>query len=43
MKSAIIIDSEQPIGLLANAVACIASGIFLNGSDLVGPEIKGQD
>lgn len=43
MKSAIIINSDLPIGYLANAVACIASGIFLNGTDLVGPEIKGED
>lgn len=43
MKSAIIINPDLPIGYLANAVACIASGIFLNGNDLVGPEIKGQN
>lgn len=43
MKSAIIINPELPVGYLANAIACIASGIFLNGGDLVGPEIKGKD
>lgn len=43
MKSAIIINPDLPIGYLANAVACITSGIFLNGTDLVGPEIKGKD
>lgn len=43
MKSAIIINPDLPTGLLVNAVACIASGIFLHGDDLVGPEIQGQD
>ncbi|MBI2616999.1 DUF2000 domain-containing protein [Candidatus Gottesmanbacteria bacterium] len=42
-KAAIIIDSEQPTGLLANSVACIASGLFLDGKDYVGPEIQGKD
>ena len=42
-KAAIIIDSELPTGLLANAVACISSGLFLNGNDYVGSEIKGRD
>ncbi len=43
MKSAIIIDPVLPLGYLANAVACIASGIFNNGNDFVGQEIKGKD
>ena len=43
MKSAIIINPELPVGYLANAIACITSGIFLNGKDLVGPEIKGKN
>ena len=43
MKSAIIINPDLPQGFLANAVACIASGIFNNGGDIVGPEIKGKD
>lgn len=43
MKSAIIINPELPIGFLANAIACISSGVFLKGTDLVGPEIKGKD
>ncbi|MCL4338317.1 DUF2000 domain-containing protein [Patescibacteria group bacterium] len=43
MKSAIIINPDLPLGFLANAVACISSGIFNNGNELVGPEIKGKD
>ncbi len=43
MKSAIIIDPTLPTGLLANAVACIASGIFSGQEELVGQEIKGSD
>lgn len=43
MKSAIIINPQLPIGYLANAVACIASGIFNNNPESVGPEIKGKD
>ena len=42
-KSAIVIDPDLPLGFLANAVACIASGIFDQGEDLVGPEIEGDD
>lgn len=42
-KAAVIINPEQPIGLLANSVACITSGLFLNGEEFVGPEIKGKD
>lgn len=41
-KAAIIINPNLPIGILANAVACIASGLFLEGRDLVGPEIQGK-
>ncbi len=41
-KAAIVINPDLPIGILANAVACIASGLFLDGKDLVGPEIKGD-
>lgn len=40
-KAAIIIDPNLPIGILANAVACIVSGLFLEGKDYVGTEIKG--
>lgn len=42
-KAAIIINPDLPTGILANAVACIASGLFLNGRDLVGPQINGKD
>lgn len=41
-KSAIIIDPDMPTGLLANAVACIASGLFLDGKDFVGEQIEGE-
>jgi len=42
-KAAIIINPDLPIGILANAVACITTGLFLYGEDSVGPEIKGKD
>lgn len=42
-KAAIIIDPDLPLGLLANSVACIASGLFLDGRDFVGSEIAGKD
>ncbi|MBI4066877.1 DUF2000 domain-containing protein [Candidatus Gottesmanbacteria bacterium] len=42
-KVAIIIDPTLPTGLLANAVACITSGLFLDGKEYVGQEIKGTD
>lgn len=42
-KAAIIIDPDMPTGLLANAVACITSGLFLNGKEYVGEEIAGTD
>lgn len=42
-KAAIIINPEMPVGLLANAVACIASGLFVNGEEFVGEEIEGKD
>lgn len=41
-KAAIVINPDQPTGLLANAVACITSGLFLNGHDYVGDEIAGS-
>lgn len=43
MKSAIIINPDLPAGLLANAVACITSGLFLEGKSLVGEKIEGRD
>ena len=42
-KAAIIINPDQPTGLLANAVACITSGLFLNGNEYVGEAIAGID
>jgi len=42
MKSAIVIDPSLPLGFLANGVACISSGIFLKGDELVGPAVKGE-
>src|SRR3989338_2999467 len=42
-KAAIIIDPNQPQGLLTNSVACITSGLFIEGKDYVGHEIKGKD
>lgn len=38
-KASIIIDPDMPVGLLANAVACITSGLFVNGEELVGEKI----
>lgn len=43
MKAAIIINPDLPTGLLANAIACITSGLFTNGKDLVGSVIQGSD
>lgn len=42
-KVAIVINPDQPTGLLANAVACITSGLFLNGAKYVGETIIGSD
>lgn len=41
-KAAIIINPDMPAGLLANAVACITSGLFLEGKEYVGEEIAGN-
>lgn len=43
IKSAIIINPDLPIGLLANSVACITSGLFTSAHDLVGNEILGKN
>lgn len=43
MKSAIVIDDSLPTGLLANAAACISTGLFHNQPDAYGPEISGAD
>lgn len=42
-KAAIIINPDMPLGLLANAVACITSGLFVKGEEYVGEEIIGKD
>ena len=42
-KAAIVINPNQPTGLLTNAVACITSGLFLNGAEYVGETIIGSD
>jgi hypothetical protein len=41
-KAAIIINPDLPVGILANAVACITSGLFLHGDEFVGREIEGK-
>ena len=40
MKIAIILDENVGNGFLANAAACIASGLFQGEEDLLGPEIE---
>ena len=42
-KAAIIINPDLPLGLLANSVACITSGLFLDGQEYVGETIAGSD
>ena len=43
MKIAIVLPEKMNPGLLANAAACIASGLFNGESNLMGEEIKGHD
>ena len=43
MKAAIILDEKLPAGLLANAAACIATGIFRGEEAALGPEVVGGD
>ena len=43
MKSAIVIDESLPVGLLANAAACIATGLFRDQPEVYGSEIQGAD
>jgi hypothetical protein len=43
MKSAIILDETLPSGLLANAAACITTGLFREQADAYGPDIHGAD
>ena len=40
MKIAIALDDAIGQGFLANASACIASGLFNNEEDVLGPEIE---
>lgn len=42
MKIAIVLDEELGIGHLANAAACIASGLFFGEQEIVGPKIQGD-
>lgn len=42
-KSAIIINSELSLGLLSNSIACITSGLFTEGENLVGSLIQGDN
>ncbi|VVB99213.1 Uncharacterised protein [uncultured archaeon] len=43
MKIAIVMREGLNPGLLANAAACIASGLFNREKDLLGEEIRGHD
>lgn len=43
MRSAIVVNDTLPQGLLANAVACITTGLFQNEPDALGPQIEGVD
>ncbi len=43
MKAAIVLDETLPAGLLANAAACITTGIFKDEPDALGRAIDGAD
>lgn len=43
MRIAIALDENLGHGFMANAAACIASGLFNNGGDLLGEQIEGTD
>ena len=43
MKSAIVLDEKLPPGLLANAAACIVTGIFRGEEGALGPEVPAAD
>ena len=43
MKAAIVLDETLPAGLLANAAACIATGIFSGETEPMGAQIEGAD
>ena len=36
MKAAIVLDESLPVGLLANAAACITTGLFHEVQDVLG-------
>ncbi len=43
MKAAIVLDEKLPPGLLANAAACITTGIFRGEEAALGPEVPAGD
>ena len=43
MKIAIALDENLGTGFLANAAACIASGLFNGENDLLGEQIEGAE
>lgn len=43
MKIAIVLNEQLGPGFLANAAACIASGLFNNEENLLGCKIEGKD
>jgi len=43
MKIGIVLNESLGPGHLANAAACIASGLFNNEENLLGPGIEGKD
>jgi hypothetical protein len=42
MRIAIVFDDTLGPGYMANAAACIASGLFNGEDDILGPEIEGD-
>ena len=43
MRAAIVLDESMGPGLLANATACITTGLFNGRSEALGPGIEGDD
>lgn len=43
MKASIVVNETLGIGFIANAVACVTSGLFNGENDLIGPNIEGKD
>jgi len=43
MKAAIVLDESLGPGFLANAAACILSGLFDGEEDILGEGIEGED